>query len=277
MRFLLLGLVAACSHPHEPTLMERLSGPLEPFRVVGNVYDVGASNIASYAIVTPAGIILIDTLTPELNDRLLANFEKVGLHARDVKIVLCSHAHFDHVGGHAAIVRASRAKVMVMHEDAEAVHTGKDLSPLADDTRWTPVTIDRELADGDTVELGGQTLTAIKAPGHTPGCTVWRTTIHDDRDYDVVFYGCSRPNDSVKLHGNPKFPTLIADTEAAFAKMRALSPDIFLTMHPEDEFAPVIDKLRAGVKPNPLADKAAWPKQLDEVEADFRAALAKER
>jgi len=277
MRVGLLLVLAACGHsPTKPWTIEEWAKPLAPFRVVGNIYDVGGSNIASYAIATPEGIVMIDTGLPSMTSQVLGNLEAVGLHARDVKIVLDSHAHYDHVGGHAAIVAVlgGAAKVMVMREDAEAVRTGVDRSPLHAEG-WKPVTVDRELVDGDTVTLGGQTFTAHRTPGHTPGCTVWTTQVHDDdRDYEVAVYGCMRPNDSVKLRGNTEFPNLIAETEDSFRKMRALSPDIYLLTHPADEFTPVLARLRAGEHPNPLANKAAWPKLLDEVEAEF-AALVK--
>lgn len=277
MRVAVLVVLAACAHSSaKPWSIEDWAKPIEPFRVVGNIYDVGASNIASYAISTPEGIVMIDTGLPSMGPRIVANLETVGLHARDIKIVLDSHAHYDHVGGHAAIVAASggAAKVMVMREDAEAVRTGVDRSPLHDQG-WKPVTVDRELVDGDTVTLGGQTFTAHRTPGHTPGCTVWTTRVHDDdRDYEVAFYGCMRPNDSVKLRGNTEFPDLIAETEESFRKMRALSPDIYLLTHPEEEFTPVMARLRAGEHPHPLANKAAWPKLLDELQAEFASRVA---
>lgn len=265
---------AACGHSPpaaKPWSIEDWAKPIVPFRVVGNVYDVGGSNIAVYAIKTSEGIVMIDSGLPSMSAGVLANLESLGMHATDIKILLNGHAHYDHVGGHAAIVKASggAAKVMVMREDAEAVRTGVDRSPLHAEG-WAPVAVDRELVDGDTVSLGGQTFTAHLTPGHTPGCTVWTTQVHDDdRDYEMAFYGCMRPNDSVKLRGNAEFPDLIAQTQESFRKMRALSPDIYVLMHPEDELAPVLDKLRAGVHPNPLASKAAWTKMLDEAQHEF--------
>jgi metallo-beta-lactamase class B len=162
-----------------------------------------------------------------------------------------------------------------MAEDAAAVESGTDQSPLGDEG-WEPVKVDATLKDGETVTLGDTSLVAIHAPGHTPGCTVWTTTAREEaKTYNVVFYGCSRPNDSVQLVGNPKFPKLVEEARGTFARMRTLAPDIFLTMHPEKQFEGKLDAMRAGTRPHPLDDPKAWGALLDKNEADFNAQLAK--
>ena len=268
---------ASGSAPADDSLPAGWTDPFEPFRIAGNLYYVGAKNVASYLFVTPAGDILLDSGTPKMTPMIRGNIEKLGFKAADIKILLDSHAHFDHVGGHAALRQASGAQVMVMRGDAEAVAAGVDRSPLAG-AGWAAVAVDRVLDDGATVTLGDTTLTAIAAPGHTPGCTVWTTQIAEgDQHYAAVFYGCSRPNDGVALLHNPRFPTLIDDTFATLRRMRTLTPDIVLTMHPEEVFAGKLDALRAGTRPHPLADRAAWPKLLDEVEADFTGMVERAR
>src|SRR5262249_29451632 len=230
------------------------SAPVEPFRVVGNIYYVGAKNIASYLIVTPKGDILLDTGTREMVPVVRGNIERLGFKLADVKILLSNHAHYDHVQGHAEMKRATGAKLMAIGDDAVALESGKDRSPLGDEG-WEPVKVDRVLKDGDTVSLGGATMKAVWAPGHTPGCTVWTTrTREKDRSYDVVFYGCAGPNRGVQLVGNPRFPTLVEDSLATFRKLRKLAPDIVLTMHPEEIFEGKVARLRAGERPHPLYD-----------------------
>lgn len=249
------------------------SAPVEPFRVVGNIYYVGAKNIASYLIVTSAGHILVDTGTTEMVPIVTGSIAKLGFALGDVKLILSNHAHYDHVGGHAALKRATGARVVVMAEDAPAMRAGKDLSPLGDEG-WEPVAVDATLGDGETVTLGDTSLVAILAAGHTPGCTVFTTTTHEDaKTYAIVFYGCARPNDSVQLVDNPRFPELVAQARTTFARMRTLHPDIFLTMHPERQFAGKLDALRASTRPHPLDDPSAWAKTVDANEADFEAAL----
>ncbi len=255
------------------------SQPEEPFRLIGNIYYVGAKNIASYLVVTPQGSILIDTGTTEMTPVIAANIEKLGFKVRDIKIMLSSHAHFDHIGGHAAMKKLTGARVMAIKQDADALEAGKDLSPLGDEG-WTAVKVDRILKDGDTVALGGTTLRAVWAPGHTPGCTVWTTTVPDaGKPYSVAVFGCGGPNGGVKLVGNQRFPTLVDDTLATFRKLKMLKPDIYVTGHPQMLFAGKIERMKANERPHPLLDTGsnAWAKMLDDAQAAFEKRVAAER
>jgi metallo-beta-lactamase class B len=255
------------------------SQPEESFRLIGNIYYVGAKNIASYLIVTPQGDILIDTGTTEMTPVITSNVEKLGFKLRDIKIMLSSHAHFDHVGGHAAMKKLTGARVMAIKQDADALEAGKDLSPLGDEG-WTPVKVDRVLKDGDTVALGATTVRAVWAPGHTPGCTVWTTTVPDGgKNYSVAIFGCGGPNGGVKLVGNQRFPTLVDDTLSTFRKLKALKPDIYVTGHPQMLFAGKIERMKAGERPHPLIDPGsmAWARMLDEAQAAFEKRVAAER
>ena len=249
----------------------------DAFRLVGNIYYVGAKNIASYLITTPQGHILVDTGTAEMTPVITANVQKLGFTLQDIKIMLSSHAHFDHVGGHAAMQRATRAQVMAIRQDADALQAGKDLSPLGDEG-WEPVKVARVLKDGDTVTLGGTTLKAVWAPGHTPGCTVWTTTVPDaGRMYSVALFGCGGPNGGVKVVGNPRFPTLADDALGTFRKLKTLNPDIYVTGHPQALFMGKIERMKAGERPHPLNDPGAWTKMLDDAEANFVKRVQAER
>lgn len=278
---LLVGLVVTAAAIAAADMHADLHGPssaaVEPFRVVGNVYYVGARDIASYLITTPEGDILIDTGTREMGPVVRGSIAKLGFKLSDVKIMLSGHAHFDHVQGHAEMKRLTGAKVMALGDDAVALETGKDRSPLGDEG-WEPVKVDRVLKDGDTVTLGGTTLKAVWAPGHTPGCTVWTTQTRDqDRTYSVAFFACAGPNDGVKLVNNPKFPHLVEDTLQGLRHLRELKPDIFLTMHPESLFAGKVERIKAGATPHPLYDPAGWTQMLDEIEASIKDRVAAER
>jgi metallo-beta-lactamase class B len=259
------------------TLHGSWSEPTEPFRVVGNIYYVGARNIASYLIVTPAGDILLDTGTREMEAVVPASIAKLGFALKDIKIMLSGHAHFDHVQGHAAMQRATGARVMALGDDAAALESGTDRSPLGAEG-WDPVHVDRVLKDGDTVSLGGTTMKAVWAPGHTPGCTVWTTTVKENqRPYAIAFYACAGPNAGVQIVNNPKFPTLAEDSLASFHRLRQLRPDIVLWMHPADIFKDKIDRIKAGETPHPLYDPAGWPKLIDEVTADLQHRIDAQR
>ena len=215
------------------TIHGEWSAPVPPRRLIGNLYYVGAHTIASYLITTPAGHILIDTGTREMIPLVRASIAKLGVQLRDIKILLSGHAHYDHVQGHAAMQAATHAKVMALGDDARALQSGRDLSPLGSEG-WDPVKVDRVLRDGDTVTLGGTTLRATWAPGHTPGCTVWSMRVEDQqKPHTVAFMACLGPNREVQIVGNTRFPHLLDDTLTGLRRLRELHPDIVLLMHPE--------------------------------------------
>ena len=255
------------------------SEPIEPFRIVGNIYYVGAANIASYLLTTPQGHILIDTGMNEMHDGITRSVEKLGFKVGDIKIMLSSHAHFDHVEGHAAMQRATGAQVMAMRGDAEALETGHDNSALGA-LGWEPVKVNRVLRHGDTVALGGITLRAIHVPGHTQGGTSWVTTVEDGgRMYRVMFQTGNTPNGGVALLNNPRHKNVIDDTRRSFKILKAEQPPgISLGGHPQAAFAKTIDAMRKGVRPHPLQlEPGAWIKQLEDGEAAFEKRVAEEK
>jgi metallo-beta-lactamase class B len=274
-------LLSAQTSPLTPEARARFHGemsqPVEPFHIVGNIYYVGARNIASYLITTPEGHIMIDTGTKEMHQVILTNVAKLGFKLQDVKILLSGHAHFDHVQGHAAMKKATGARVMAIGEDAAALAAGMDKSPLGDEG-WEPVAVDRVLKDGDTVTLGGTTLRAVWTPGHTPGCTTWTTKAQEKgKTYSIVFQACGAPNAGVKLAGNAKFPTLVQDTLRSFQVQKTLKPDIYLPMHPEELFAGKVERIKAGETPHPLFNPAGYVKLIDDTDANFKKRLQEEQ
>src|SRR6266566_3520000 len=275
------ALLSAQTSPLSPeqraTFHGEMSQPVEPFRIIGNIYYAGARNIASYLITTPAGDIMIDTGTEEMHPVILANVAKLGFKPQDIKILLSGHAHFDHVQGHAAMQKATGAKVMALGLDAAALSAGADLSPLGDEG-WEPVKVARILKDGDTVTLGGTTLRAVWTPGHTPGCTTWTTNVQEKgKPYAIVFQACGAPNAGVKLVGNTLFPTLVDDAMRSFRIQKALKADIYLPVHPETYFAGKVERIKAGESPHPLYDPQAYEKFVTDTEAGFQKRVQAER
>lgn len=255
------------------------SEPVAPFRIVGNIYYVGARNIASYLIATPAGHVLIDTGMTGMHDAITGSVERLGYAVSDIRILLASHAHFDHIEGHALMQRRTGAQVMAMTGDAEALESGHDTSALGA-IGWEPVPVSRRLKDGDTVTLGGTTLRAIHAPGHTRGATIWMTTVEDGgRRYTVAFFTTTTPNPGVPLFGNPRHSNVVDDTRSTFRKLTGeREPDIVLVGHPQAMFAQTADRMRTGERPHPLLNGAqAWTRQLATAEADFERRVAQER
>ena len=253
------------------------SQPVEPFRVAGNIFYVGANGISAHIIVTPAGLILIDTGTVEMLGGLRANIEKLGHRMSDIKIILSSHAHWDHVEGHAAIQKLTGARVMAVGEDAAAIASGIDSSALGG-PNWTPVPVDRTLKDGETVTLGGQTLTAHLTPGHTKGCTTWTTTVTENgRTLQVAFVGGTSINPGVKLLGNTRHLSIAEDYARTFKTLKSLTPDVFLAQHPEIfDMAGKRARMAAGGS-NPFIDPDGFRRFVEGQEAAYLRQLGQER
>ena len=155
--------------------------PIAPFRIADNLYYVGSQDLASYLVVTPNGNILINANWATSPPQLRASVEALGLHWNDIRILLNSQAHADHMAGAAEVIRETHAKNMVMDGDVDVVETGGRadfLSPSPNIPSYAPVHVDRVLHDGDPVSLGGVTLTAHKTAGHTRGCTTWTMRSH---------------------------------------------------------------------------------------------------
>jgi len=245
--------------------------PVEPFRILGNLYYVGAQNISSYLFTTPEGHILFDTGMPQMHDAVRANIEKLGFQLSDIEIMISSHAHVDHVGGHAEMQTATGASIMAMGLDAQAIESGTDISPVQYHD-WPAAPVARVLEDGDTVTLGGTTLRAMLTAGHTPGATTWVTNVEDGgRMYNVVFPGGRTPNGGPLVVGNPDFPDVAEITLETFSKLRLLNPDILLPGHPQGTFAGKIEAMKDGVRPHPLlTTPGAWARGLNNGEANFR-------
>src|SRR3989441_4984276 len=274
---LLVAQTSPLSAEARATFHGRQSEAIEPFHIVGNIYYVGARNIASYLITTPEGDIMIDTGTNEMHQVIRTNVARLGFKLQDIKILLSGHAHFDHVQGHAAMKKATGAKVMALGEDAAALSAGTDKSPLGDEG-WEPVKVDRVLKDGDTVTMGGTTLRAVWTPGHTPGCTTWTTRVDEKgKPYSILFQACAGPNAGVKLVGNTKFPTLVEDTLRSFRIQKTLKPDIYLPMHPESYLAGKVEAIKAGKTPHPLLDPEGYAKLIADTETNFQKRVQEER
>ena len=254
------------------------SAPVEPSRIVGNIHYVGGANIASYLITTPQGHILIDTGMTEMHGVITNSVAKLGFKTADIKIMLSSHAHFDHIEGHALMKKLTGAQVMAMGGDAQALEAGKDNSALGA-IGWEPVKVDRVLKHGDTVSLGGTTLRALHTPGHTQGATTWMTTVQDkDRTYSVGILGGTTPNGGVPLFDNPRHTNVIEDTRRTFKMLKAEKvPDIYLVGHPQAMFAGKVERIKAGETPHPLLNGDAWTKQIVDGEAGFEKRVAEER
>jgi metallo-beta-lactamase class B len=234
--FSLLGALMVCASAFGQTERFELAqagGAVDPFRVIGNIYYVGAQ-YGSYLITTPEGHILHDTGTDDMHSVIVRNIETLGFDVQDIRIMISSHAHFDHVEGHALMKRLTGAEVVALGGDAVALESGRDNSAIGA-PNFEPVEVDRVIEDGDTVSLGGVTLRALWTPGHTQGATVWLTTVEEGGEtYSVAFRGGEIPNAGSPLIDNPRHPTVVADTQMTLERLKSHEPpDVFLHNHPQ--------------------------------------------
>lgn len=242
--------------------------PVEPFKIVGGIYYVGAAGVSAFLIRTADGFILLDGGLPETAPHIARNIATLGFNIRDVRFLLNSHAHFDHGGGLAELKRLSGALMVASAGDAPALTAGSGDMPA--------VRVDRQLRDGDTVVLGGVTMTAHVTPGHTKGCTTWTTTAREgSRDYRVLFHCSTSVVDT--LVGNTSYPAILEDYRRTFARLRAMEADVFLGPHPSFfNMDAKRKKMRPGA-PNPFLDSAELRRATMVSEQQFESALAKQR
>ncbi len=209
--------------------------PFPPFHIAGNLYYVGSEDLASYLIVTPQGLILINSSLESSVPLIRKSVEELGFHFSDIKILLISHAHDDHCAGSAAIIKLTGARYVVMDGDVPVVQSGgkTDFQYGADPHhRYPPAHVDRILHDGSIVRLGGVALTAHLTPGHTRGTTTWTMDeTENGRVLHVVIVGSPNVNPGYKLVGNEAYPQIAADYKRGFAVLDKLPCDIFLGAH----------------------------------------------
>ena len=285
MRSLLRALLLACAVATTPLAAQMppsLTMAHAPFRVIGNVYYVGTADLASYLIATPQGLILINSDLESSVPQIQQNIEALGFHFRDVKILLISHAHFDHCAGSALIKKLTGATYMVMDADVPVIESGgrADFNYGGDSTfAFPPAKVDRVLHDGDEVRLGKVVLVAHLTAGHTKGCTTWTMNVTDGgRVYHVVIVGGPYVNTGYQLVRNAKYPTIAQDYARGFSTLKSLPCDVFLGAHGgyfdmEAKFA----RLTAGqTGPNPFIDQAGYTAFVADREQDFRTELAKQ-
>ena len=209
--------------------------PVPPFRIVGNLYYVGSEDLASYLLVTPQGDILINSNLESSVPLIKQSIETLGFHLSDVKILLISHAHYDHCAGSASIKQLTGAKYYVMDADVSVVESGgkTDFQYSGQADMHFPAThVDRILHDGDTVALGGTVLTARLTPGHTKGTTTWTLDETEaGRTLHTVIVGSPNVNPGYRLVDNKAYPRIAEDYKHGFAVLNSLPCDIFLGAH----------------------------------------------
>jgi metallo-beta-lactamase class B len=255
--------------------------PVKPFRVVGNIYYVGAEGVASYLITTPQGHILMDSGFAETVPRIQDSLNQLRFKIEDVKVLINSHAHFDHAGGFAQLKKLTGAKLTISEADAKLISDGG-----RSDFQWRdnsyfhfePAEVDRLLRDKEKVELGGVTMIARITPGHTKGCTTWTMKAREaGRDLDVVFVG-STTIPGYKLLNNAAYPNIVEDYAYTFDLLKTLPCDVFLGPH--GSFFGLVEKtalMEKSTKTNPFIDPQSYRRFINTTEQAYLKQLEEER
>jgi len=248
--------------------------PTKPFQIAGNLYHVGTKGLASFLITTDEGHILVDGGMPQNAPIIAANIEAIGFNLHDVKILLNSHAHFDHSGGLAELKEKTGARLIAHSGDVSALEGGFYLG-AEDKPEYSapPVKVDQVIEDGHIVELGDMALKANLTPGHTRGCTSWSFPLTDGgQDYEVLMF-CS-----ATVAGNrlvpPQYDGIIEDYRETFEKTKDWRPDIPLGFHPG--FFNFWEKREAQLSgtANSYVDRDSFPKLMNNLQDRFEKELA---
>lgn len=276
MRILLLASLALAWLPSRaepasdpltvPTRCERCARwneAVSPFPIYGNTWYVGVRGMSALLVVTSGGLVLLDADLAQSAPLVEANVRALGYKVQDIRLILTSHGHFDHVGGVAALQRDSGAQVAVSPSTAEALRLGHatpddpQFGYVAEGATFPPLRAPvRLLRDGEVLKLGETALTAHFTPGHTPGSTSWSwQSCAAGHCLDLVYA------DSLNAISAPGFrygADRLARFRASIDTVAALPCDILVTVHPD--VSNLWDKLEArtkGAQPDPLVDPAS--------------------
>jgi metallo-beta-lactamase class B len=275
---LLIGLVCLGLGVHaqkialHPNTDPDWSKPYPPFQIAGNLYYVGTYDLACYLIVTPRGNILINTGLADSAPLIKAGVEALGFKFKDIRILLTTQAHFDHMGAMAAVKKMTGAKMMVDAGDAGVLADGgrSDYALGGDESSFAPLKADKILHNGDTVKLGGMQLVMLHHPGHTKGSCSFLFDVKDQkRSYRVLIANMPSIVTDKNFSDIPAYPQIEQDYAYTFEAMKKLSFDIWLASHAR-QF-----KLQSKHKPggdyNPAAfiDKQGYDTELKGLEDEF--------
>ena len=246
--------------------------PFPAHKIIDNLYYVGTSQLSSFLITTPEGHILHSSNYESSVPVIQANVEALGFRFEDIRILISGHAHPDHIEGDALVKEMTGAEVVVGRLEVPDVEA-------FDHPRGKEQPIDRIVDAGDTVSLGGTTLTAHVQPGHTKGCLAWTTQMEENgRDYDVLIE-CSLNGQFLQYVGNDAYPGIVEDMRRTYREARDLPAEVWVSSHGvfyglDEKYARLQE--RGPGDPNPFYDPEGYQAHVAEYEASFEAALARQ-
>ena len=208
--------------------------PYEPFRVAGNLYYVGTYDLSCYLITTPEGNVLINTGLPKSISLIKKNIETLGFNFSDIKILLTTQAHYDHMGAMAEIKKITGAKMMVHEGDVQVVEDGGNSDFLfgGKGIMYPPVKVDRVLHDKDIIEIGGTKIVILHHPGHTKGASSFLVDAKDERrTWKVLIVNMPSILDETRIFGMPSYPKVGKDYAYTLKSLKELQFDLWVSSH----------------------------------------------
>lgn len=283
---IVIVLIAFLFYQWNAAIKRNRSIPDAPFKIADNLYYVGSTGVTSFLLTSSAGHILIDGGYPETAPLIIGSMAKLGFDIKDVKVLLNSHAHFDHAGGLRELQEKSGAQLWISDGDAPVVSRGgagdrASYGPLRflGIGRFPTPRVDHQFKDGDTIRVGPLAVTAHVTAGHTPGCTSWSFPVRDgDRDLLVVDVCSLTLLPFMHLADPQNYPGIRTDFERSFQTLRALPADIFLGSHGSFFELSKKHRLQASAPDpaQPFIDPDGYRRYIDDAESAFRKELTKE-
>ncbi len=253
--------------------------PIKPYRVVGNIYYVGSEGLSAWLVTTSEGHVLLDGGPSAEGGKLIErNIQSLGFKLSDVKVLINTHAHYDHAGGLAQLKADTGAKLWASRGDKPALEKGQHFGDNANGlTPFPAVKVDKAFGDETKLKMGGSTLVAHLTPGHTIGCTSWTTQVVERGRALNVTFPCSLSVAGNVLVGNKTHKSIVADYRASFAALRAIPTDVMLPSHEEqgDLLAKRQKQLRGDA--DAFIDPTELGKFVDGYETRFNQELARQQ
>ena len=251
--------------------------PAEPFRIAGNFYYVGASDISAFLITGPEGHVVLDAGYPTTARMIMTNIAKLGFDIKDVKVLLNSEPHPDHGGGLAVLQQASGAQLWASDASAYTLASGGDdpdaILPLRVLARigvvgYPAMRVDHRFKDGDTIRVGPLALIAHLTGGHTRGCTSWSFSVQDGERVLNVVSACD-----LGVLAFTRYAEQAADLERSFRVLRSLPVDIWVTCHARwwGRYRKFVASTTAKNPTDSFIDPGGYRAYIDAAERDFRS------
>ena len=261
-----------------PFIQKEWQMPYQPFRIVGNLYYVGTYDLACYLITTSEGNILVNTGLAESVAMIKSNIESLGFKFSDIKILLATHAHFDHVAGMADIKETTAAKMMINEKDAQALADGgnSDFIFGGKGSTFKGVKADRSLKNNDTIRLGNMEIVALNHPGHTQGANSFLFEVRDEnRSYRVLIANMPTMQDQTNLAGMEGYPNIAKDYAYTFDALKKLKFDIWLSSHASQFKLHQKHKIGDAYNPGAFIDQPGYDETVSNLEKLYLRRLNK--